>query len=276
MPGGFPCGLELCNAQSSISGSPSSKGTSITAGHGSYGSWTQIIASTSYDACWINVRIWPTNNSSFRTFTNIGVGSGGNEVAIASDLYASSGTAGTSFCEYWIPCCIPAGTRISAQCNNSATTDSNNVQITLYDGAFTMMEGAAGLDSIGGSPPTATDVDPGGSASTYGSWTQLTASTPRDYMGLLICVGQNSTDNAAYLASTPCYVELAVGGSGSEQLIVPDYGFASSNPPNITSQWCPFLPIPIPSGTRISARVAQGNTTSGTRVVGVMAYGVYQ
>ena len=276
MPGGFPLGLEVCGALSTLSG-PSSKGVSVTAGNAAYGAWTQIIAAASntVDACWICVRVWPTTNSSFRTFTNIGVGGSGSEVAIIHDLYASSSTSGTTYTEYWFPCSIPAGTRVSAQSDNSAAADANNVQITLYDGAFTMMEGAAGVDSIGfvSGSTSATDVDPGAVASTYGAWTQLVASTSKDYMGLCVVVGENSTNNAAL--TSPVYCEIGIGGSGNETVIVPDYG-AINGVATFSSQYCPFLPIAIPAGTRVSARAANGNNTAGTRVIGVMAYGVYQ
>jgi hypothetical protein len=266
-------GLELCNASSPNASANSGKGTSVTGGHNAYGSWVQLVASTAIDACLMCVRIWPTSNSSFRTFTSIGVGSGGNEVAIASDLYASSSTAGSNYTEYWFPCSIPAGSRISAQCCQSATTDANNVTVILYDGTF---EGFSGVDSIGvtiGSS-IATDIDPGSSANTKGAWTQVIASTPRDYCGLMVLPGQNSTNNFAY--TNPGGIDIAIGGSGSEQIIIPDMGMVAAGLATNANSATPLIMTPVPAGTRIAARAQQGNTTSGTRVVGLALYGVYQ
>jgi len=249
----------------------SSKGTSVTAGNKSYGSWTQLASGIGVDAiAFLSVRIWPTANSSFRTYTQIGVGGAGSEKVIANDLYASSGTAGNSFTEYLFPCSIPAGSRIAARCENSATTDSNNVQIMFYGGThFATGVDSFGFDSVNAA---AVDVDPGGTVNTKGSWTQLIASAARDYLGLMIAPGENSTNNTNP-SGTPIYIDIGIGGAGSELVIIPNRGF--SNVGSNTEHYAPFLPIRIPAGTRVAARCASGSNTVGTRVIGLMAYGVF-
>jgi hypothetical protein len=265
----------LCNAYSPNSATNGGKGVSVTGGHNAYGAWTQLVASTAVDACWMCVRIWPTNNSSFRTFTSIGVGSSGNEIAIINDLYASSNTGGATFSEYWFPCSIPAGTSISAQSCQSAGTDANNVLVILYDGSFSQ-DGCAGVDSIGvtiGSS-IATDIDPGATVNTKGAWTQLVASATRDYCGLIVSPGQNSTNNCSPTA--PTLFDIAVGGSGSEQVLISDVGGFSFGNGNFTNGSPSLMPAQIPAGTRISARAQSANNTTGTRVMGLALYGVYQ
>lgn len=276
MPGGLPLGLELCNANSPNASSNSGKGTSVTGGNLTYGSWTQLVASTAIDACWICVRIWPTATTSMRTFTTIGVGASGSEKAIITDLYASSNTFGTQATDYWFPCSIPSGARLSAKSLQSQAADSNNVTIILYDGAFTQMEGCSGVDSIGVNTGTAiaTDVDPGAVANTKGSWVQMIASTSRDYCGLMVMQGQNSTNNFSY--NNPGTFDVAIGASGSETTIIPDMVISATGLNDNTNTQAPFIMVPIPSGTRIAARAQQGNTTAGTRVIGLALYGVYQ
>ncbi len=271
MSGGYPLGLELCNSSNSLS-SPS-RGTSVTGANGSYGSWVQIIASTTYDACWMTVRIWPTNGSSTRTFTQIGVGAGGSEVVLANDLYATSSTSGTVFTEYWFPVSVPAGTRLAARCQQNAAADANNVEIGLFDGSFTHMEGCGGVDSIGfvSGSTAATDIDPGGTINTKGAYSQLVASTAKDYLGVMISVGYNAASSTAVTA--PALFDLAIGAGGSELVIVADYGWSQGGA--ISQSICPFIPVNIPAGTRVSARASQGANTVGSRVMGLIAYGVY-
>lgn len=275
MSGGFPFGLDICNGTDPNIGA-GFQGTSVTAGHNAYGSYTQLVSSTSHDTCWMLVRIWPTNNTSFRTLTKIAVGAAASEKDIIFDLYASSGTNGNVTTEYSFPCNIPAGTRISAACCNNGTTDSNLVVVMLFDGAFAHMDGCAGVDSIGMTTASsqATDVDPGGTANTKGSYVQLTSSTARDYVGIIVNQGSNSTDNFSY--TSPGSIDIAIGSSGNEIIILPDMAMCPHGAFNNAYSHPPFFPIAIPAGTRISARAQQGNITSGTRVPGVCCYGVYQ
>lgn len=275
MPGGFSINQEICNGRSSLSG-PSSKGVSVTATQNAYGStWTTLIASTAGDTCFMGVRIWPSQATSNRTFTQIGVGAASSEQVIFKDLYASSGTSGTIVTEYLIPCNIPAGTRISARCNNNSAADSNSIQITLYDGGFNQIDGYGGVDSIGFTSASSqgVDVDPGATVNTYGSWVVLTSSTPRDYVGIMIAPGQNVA-NSMSPGSGPDYISIGIGGTGAEQIIVLDYNCMNSGN-STTPALVPVLPIAIPAGTQIQARIASSNNTAGTRVFGVMLYGVY-
>ena len=71
---------------------------------------------------------------------------------------------------------------------------------------------AAGIDS-GNSRGSV--VTAGGSAHTKGSYVQLIASTADESFGLVITAG--------WASATMIYaVDIAIGGSGSEQIIVPD------------------------------------------------------
>jgi hypothetical protein len=275
MPGGFPFGRSVCNVNSPNASANSGAGTSVTGAHNSYGAWTQLVASTAIDACWICIRIQPTQTTSPRALTNIGVGSGGNEIAIFKDLYASGLTFGYSNIDYWLPCSIPAGTRISAQCCQSAAADANNITVILYDGSFTP-DGFSGVDSFGVTVGSCSvnDIDPGSSANVKGAWTQIIASTSRDYCGLIYATGQNSTDNFSFAG--PGGIDVAIGGSGSEQVILADMGLCKVYSFAATSAYAHFVDVEIPAGTRIAARAQQGNTSSGTRVAGLALYGVYQ
>lgn len=105
-----------------------------------------------------------------------------------------------------------------------------------------------------------------GTAHTKGAYAQLIASTTIDAHGFLLYLANNSSS-----AARSWLVDLAIGASSSEQVIVPnllvDSAAASGNPH--AALW---IPIPIPAGTRLSAR-QQGNTTTGTLSVAACLLG---
>lgn len=261
MPGGFPYGLEICNGTDIGTNAASTTPTSCST------AWTQLVASSAADAFWLEVSI--DNNVAAGNYAtaNLGVGSAGNEVVFASKLRADGSTMGRM--TYCFPCSIPGGTRISAQCVDDTHVD---VQIRLFDGSFTEIEGAAGVDAVGYSAGFGTVVTPSATAHTKGSYAQLVASTSVDYMGFMLALdGQNggATNARDYL------VDLAIGGSGSEVIIVPNHlsRWIAASGMNPNGSYGPFF-IPIPAGTRIAARCQSGGASGGA--IGVTVYGIYQ
>ena len=98
---------------------------------------------------------------------------------------------------------------------------------------------------------TMTSVFTAGSSFVKGAWTQLTASTTNDIAWLMI-TGSTMTSGGSYFA-----VDLAVGGSGSEVAIITNLSWSSTG--GLASSY--MLPVAIPIGTRVSARVSGNNAT---------------
>lgn len=98
------------------------------------------------------------------------------------------------------------------------------------------------------------------SANTKGSWVELIASTAEDYECLLVHFAA-ATSNVSYL------LDIGIGGAGSEVVIVSDVHTSIGNN---SSEWF-VVPRSIPSGTRVSARVASSTLSSQLRcaVVGI-------
>lgn len=290
MPGGFPLGLDVCNGQDAGGVTGTSQGTIVnpSASANTKGSWVQLIASTAADAVWMMVQWSFYQDVGSSAALDIGVGGSGSEQVLVSNLI-SSNSAINGFDQnqqvYSFPCQIPAGTRIAARTQVSAASDTggnNLVNVTLYDGAFTQMEGCAGVDALGFSTGTTlgTQVDPGGTANTKGAYSQIIASTARDYMGLLLGF---DTQNDSTSAFAQFLVDVAIGGSGSEKIIMPNLQLLRTTKSS-TSVACeyilppsqPFIPIAIPAGTRIAARAQCSINTATRRLFGITAYGVYQ
>lgn len=102
---------------------------------------------------------------------------------------------------------------------------------------------------------------PGHTANTKGSYTQIVAATSSDCHAIVISLLCALT---SYTATN--LVDIAVGASGSEQIIIPDILVCSD-------QWDAYnganllLPVEIPAGSRIAARCAGSSTSQGISVV---------
>jgi hypothetical protein len=165
------------------------------------GAWTELIASTGFDAEAIAVRI-EGPNSAKTIAVDIGIGVTDSEVVLIPDIISSAGlSAGSAqngpFCVF--PLSIKAGTRISVR-SQSSTTPSNDLRCAVYliGQGFNRSSGLALVDTYGVTTTSATNgtvYDPGGTADTKGGWTQIVASTTRDISALMIIATNN--ENAA-------------------------------------------------------------------------------
>jgi hypothetical protein len=274
MSGGLPLGLEFSHCTAAALTSDSA-GTVVNPGSSANtkGSYITLIAATAADACWALVSI---NNISNHPFVaDIAVGGAGAEVVIANNLKGQSAAVARTIGHFYFPVSIPAGTRVSARTQSSGGSADNNelqLQIVLFDGSFTQMEGAAGVDEYGINLGTtlATQVTSNGSANVKGSYTQIAAATSRDYMGLMAAFGN------AHAPAGSCGIalDIAIGAGGSENVII------SNVTVFFTVAASAYLPAalslfftPILAGSRLSVRCQD---TTGGNSIDVALYGVYQ
>lgn len=104
-----------------------------------------------------------------------------------------------------------------------------------------------------------TTVTASGTAHTKGSWSQVVASAPYD-IGMLWLY---SADNNASNTDTGQLLDIGIGAASSEQVLVPDILSGYST---LAAAYGMFIPIFIPEGTRISARI-QAAVSSDTLVL---------
>lgn len=215
MAGGFPLGLDICNGNTI--GVSSFQQTAITssATANTKGSWAQVVASAPTDACFvlIDCQFSPQGSSTASMGLDIGIGASGSEVVLVSNLVLQSSynySPGKILVS--LPLSIPKGTRIAARAQDNVGGNAAAISITLFDGSFTMMEGAAGADAIGfvsvGSAGSA--LTPGAS-STKGTYVQLISATARDYIGFFAVFDPGYVTGQTYNYS----YDVAIGASGS-------------------------------------------------------------
>lgn len=118
----------------------------------------------------------------------------------------------------------------------------------------------------------ATVVTSSGSANTKGSWTQLVAAAnvTGPVIGIAVSIANNNTSAAAVRS----FIDIGVGGSGSEVVLVSNLAFVGpNNAPNQPGPCEFFIPVRIPAGTRISARHASTSTSKASNVMITVYFG---
>lgn len=280
MVGFTPFG-DICSANSIGATTATSKGTTVT-GSGSTntkGSYTQITASSPVDAAWMCVCIDKALNASANSILlDIAIGAAASELVIAANLMGAGRNTVGGANVYMLPCSIPAGTRISARLQSATASMTATVTIILFDDGFTGYDSACGADSLGANTATSLGVQlSAGTANTKTAYSQLVASTSRDYAGLML--GFDFNNSTAGTTTSTFLLDIAIGAAAAEKDIIPQiYGChggggtgANINGPHQYQ----YMPIIIPAGSRLSCRYQCSSNSSPANNLGVSAYGVY-
>jgi hypothetical protein len=237
------------------------------------GAWTEVANSTAFNADAIVVYL--IGGSLGATLIDIAVGSYGSEQTIIENLIVSVPLAVMYRVvrRITIPISVPAGSRLSAR-RQSTLLDSNTVlAIELIKGGFPM-QSFGQVVTIGANTAASggVAVNSGASYNTKGAYSQLTADLPETVKGFFL--GMGSRNNTA-TTDTYGLMDIAVGGAGSEQVLVSNMPYASHSSGDIFSPFfTDIYPFSIPKGSRVSAR-AQSNIIDATdRIFDLVLYGV--
>ena len=268
MPGGYPFGWDICNGTSVGSINTGTGGTTVTASGSANtkGSWTQLIAASASDCVMLGIMLCA---GATQVAVDIGVGGSGNEVVVIPNLMTTMGVVVSSDTTL-VPLAIPAGTRIAARCASPTGSATVAVALMLFDGGFAQMEGLAGADAIGfvGASTQGTAIALTNNAK--GSYVQMIAATARDYLGFLVGIdSQNGNAGAGHVVN----LDIAVGGSGSEVIVIPNHSISWWNG-LLWGELTPFYSVAVPAGTRMAVRGA--SVGGGALTMGVTLYGFYQ
>lgn len=247
------------------------------------GSWSQLSASTSFEASAILLHI-STQFIDTRYLIDIGIGAAGSEQVIIPNLLVGIST-GVCF-DICLPISVPAGSRLAARCQDNFGSSVAYVSGSIFAGGFMGMPSFASMTDYGTSTSTSggTTVDAGATANTKGSYTQIAASTTYAHKGLVIAAmrptpGTNVTADYFQLA------DLAIGASGSEQILLNNLRFVCSTVTGGTAantasrgtllpNYVPPLLCDIPAGSRIAMRQQSSSTNTTDRTCAYAVYGL--
>jgi hypothetical protein len=272
MTGGFPLLGALSNPSSINDHALNCLPAQLTApgSTNTKSAWSQFVASSAGDCCALYLKGIVGGAVAHRVSIDIGFGGAGSEVVVVADLFFSTGNYGSAAyttISQLIPLNIPAGTRVAARYQSDNTGMNVYLGADLFDGGFTQSSGAAGIDALGFTAATtaSTSVTAGTSGS-KGSYAQVIASTAVDYAGLMI-----EFDGSGTTATFNNFWDIAVGGAGSEAVIIPNYYIRAEVAETIYSPGLsPFFPVNIPAGSRLAARVCTDSATA----QGIVLHGV--
>lgn len=255
--------------------SGSSDGTQITAAGSidTKGSWVDLggVTSFAYEGFTVICMV----NGGTDVLFDIGISDGTNRFVIAEDIeYAGRKQVDEQNLALHIPVHVPAGSQLSARCQSSTASDFFRLHLIGHSanpGGYPGFSRAVKLFTVNGSRGTA--IDPGGTANTKGSWTELIASCPADVGAIFGVVGFNGDVTRAATASM--LLDIGIGAASSEFVLVPDMSIAweaTWDGPNDVF----FQPIGvnIPEGSRVAARAQCSLNTAGDRTVDLALYGL--
>ncbi len=249
---------------------PTATGVTITANasNNTKGSYTQLVASTPFACQMIQVSIQAGTSAADITYLlDIATGGAGSETDIVANLLVDNQntiSANESVRQFIVPIAIASGVRLSARCQCSTGSDTLEIAVTLIS-----TNGAPGLTSavtVGASTGTSrgTQIDPGGTANTKGSWVQMVASTASTYQWLMLMMDNFGQTSPA--ASARWAIDIGTGGAGSEVVLVPDLRVARGTTPIVCAPTMYPILTYIPSGTRVAVRASCSINTATSRL----------
>ncbi len=237
------------------------------------GSYSQITASLPFDAR--ELRWWLVQltggNAGGDYLSDLAIGAGGSEQIILADFQFGLGSVQGAGGPWILPLTIPAGSRLAAR--TACDVASRSYKLYAYVTNVALVRSVSGFVTYGANAGASNGVQVTQNtvAGSKGSYAQLTAATSRDLRYLMVTMSNdgwgNNTPNAEITA------DLAVGASGSEQIVWPDVpvfeesGRAVYGGTNVHG-W----PVEIPSGTRIAARIASTSTDTGHGYLEMVAH----
>jgi hypothetical protein len=230
-------------------GSNPANGTTLTAGSANVkGSWTQLIASTQADAYLVSVALRGPSVSA-RYLLDLGVGPSGQEQVVVPNLAWAVGTVEATplYPLAQLPILIPAGSRLVARVQSNSGSAGVGVYVQLFQAPASPVWAASSCTTYGANTATTDGLSVTPGANTWGSWTEVAAST-----GII---------RALTLTMLPSGIQrviawqFGVGASGSETpvsgpLLVTETGTYVAT---YLSAYVP-LSTPVPSGSRLSVR----------------------
>lgn len=220
---------------------PTGANTAVTASAtiNTKGSWVEMWASIPWDIDAIGFHALPEGAEFLVDF---GIGAAGSEVVLVPDIYLRVGSA---FDEVilWCPLHLAEGTRIAFRCQATVGSAICYSRIYIMAGGFPRPITLGRATSYGTTAASTAGVTlTSGLSGVEGAWAELTASSANPIRCLVVSIGRISAANNSR-------VDIGVGASGSEVILVPDLQIRT---PSI---FIYFVPVTIPSATRIAARL---------------------
>lgn len=216
------------------------------------GNWFQLIASTSNPIAVIGIMILPGIAGAVEVEIDIGKGGAGSEVVVATFSFSHEGDTGFPFTHYLsVPVDNIAGTtRVAARIRKTGTSTTNWRIALGYIENFDSSNKTTQVPSCLPSAAAGVSITPSGSNWGNSAYGQITASTAS-----AIAITRLTVNPAV---AGEFEIDIATGAAASEvvKYTIPESVALTAGQHQIT------LPVPlkIPTGTRIAARLRKPGT----------------
>lgn len=230
------------------------------------GTYTEAVASLPFEVTSLMVHARP--GGAYRLLVDIAIGAAAAEQVIVPDIFASAGGAARAGGGLFLPLLIPAGQRFAVRAQSNVAAPANyRCRIHIFGQGFLPSQPGGIVDAFGiaAASTQGTTLTAGSPAGTVGAYAQLVASTPRTLAGLALVFGNPSVATAEY------GVEIAIGAAAAEIVILPNIELNTNGITEVSPWPWGAIPISIPAGTRLAARV---QSSTATATVEVAAYGI--
>lgn len=246
-----------------------SRGPAVTSGSAhNKGSYVELSSSTPRASHIVVTAFAATSVVDF--LVDIALGTGGSETVIVSNLLVSAGGSSGEDTMLYYPMAvpIPAGSRLAARCQSSTSSAAVYVVVLFMHNG--LPAGAMRLSTYGAETgdTSAISVTTSASANTYGSFTEISASTSAPIHRLLIVTGSQRKG----LTSSAYRFELAIGAGGSEQVIAEFFMASHVTPDTLRPAFFGPLDVNIPAGSRLTVRLLK--SAAGAESLDFALYGM--
>lgn len=259
-------GWRLTDSSVSASSSLLSVTATASATPHTKGSWTQVIAATTADVTMLEVQILGTSVAAADSsaLLDIGIGAAAAEVVVVANLAAgyrppASGNSVTPAGGYTIPLFIPAGSRVAVRMQSVAISATATVRVKFGTAPFSKIPSTS-VVTIGANTTTSRGVDlTVTTVNTKAAYTQITAATTEPFDGFMFGL-QGGGDTT--LATSTALVDIAVGASGSEVVMINDILVTTGSSETLMVQlpMLSFFRYPVPAGSRLAATVSRASS----------------
>ena len=218
-------------------------------------------ANNDFTSNWCIVKITSADNISQPTFlVNIEVGAASSEVTLIPNLLhiSSSDTDRDNHYTYEFPLHIPAGVRISANCQSSIGSEVCYVSMVRMSAPMAGSAGFGKVLAIGADTTNTKGTNVArSSANTFGSWVQITSSLSNACKGFVVAAARQAS---SWSNGRNTY-KVGVGASSSEQEVFGGDSYQTCSSEQAINAVSPFIPVRLSEGDRITI-AAQSNISN--------------
>ena len=236
------------------------------------GSWTEIIASTTYATSWLMVTAGALRTTLQNHLFDIGIGASTAEVVLIPNLFHSlEASSNPQPRQYLLPLGVPAGSRLSARTQGSVGGGGLNLALHCFAAPITGPPPLSRVEACGvvAGSTVLTPGDAGATPHTDSAWIELIAATSFPYRWLLMTLSQDAAAGAE-----PTYlVDIGVGPAGSEVELIPDISDHVGNTAE-GGGLCVGVPISVGGGVRVSYRFRCSSGVNNDRDIEFAVWGV--